>query len=62
VANREITYRLFTKRRKSINLHKEIRQNPQYRQRVEKSYKERLRDIEDTEAYEEIEKYDNTGI
>ena len=59
MANREVTRLLFTKRRRAINLHKTLRQDPQYRQKVEKSYKEAIREIEDREAIEEIEGYDD---
>jgi hypothetical protein len=58
MANRDITRLLFTKRRKAINLHKNLRQNQQYRQKVEKSYKEAIRRIEDEEAFAEIEDHD----
>lgn len=59
MANREVTRLLFTKRRRAINLHKTLRQDPQYRQTVEKTYKETIREIEDREALEEIEDYES---
>jgi hypothetical protein len=57
MADREQTLRRFTKRRRAINLHKELRQDPKYRSVIEKSIKERKRSLEEWEAEQEIEDY-----
>ena len=57
MADREVTSRLFTKRRKAIKQHQMLRQDPVYRSQVEKSIKERKRLLEDLEAEEEIRNY-----
>lgn len=59
VADREQTLKRFTKRRKAILQHKNLRQDPRYRSTVEKSIKERIRELEDYEASLEIEEYEN---
>jgi hypothetical protein len=59
MADREVTSRLFTKRRKAIKQHKDLRQDPRYRSNTEKSVKERMREWEDYEADQEIEEYEN---
>ena len=57
MADRETTLRLFTKRRKAIKLHKELRQDPKYRSNMEKTIRERKRVLEDHEAEREIKDY-----
>ena len=57
MADREITSRLFTKRRKATKQHQMLRQDPVYRSQVERSIKERKRLLEDLEAEEEIRDY-----
>lgn len=58
MADREQTYRLFTKRRKAIKQHQMLRQDAQYRSIVEKSVKERMRLLEAYEAEQEIRDYE----
>ncbi len=57
MADREVTSRLFTKRRKAIKLHQELRQDPKYRSIIERSMKERKRVLEALEAKYEIKEY-----
>jgi hypothetical protein len=60
MADREVTYRLFTKRRKAIKQHKDLRTDPRYNQKTEKSVAERKREWEDYEAEQEIEEYETS--
>lgn len=56
MADRELNRKLFTERRRNKQ-HKLLRQDPQFRQKVEKSLKERVRELEDEDAKEQIKEF-----
>ena len=53
MADREQTARLYTKHRQ----HKNLRQDPKYRQKKEKTKKERERVLEDHDAEQQIKEF-----
>ena len=58
MADREIFSQLYTKHKRSkIKLHRELRNDPQYRQKKEKTKKERERIIEVQEAELQIKEF-----
>ena len=45
--------------RKKIKQHQDLLNDPKYKQKIEKSYKVKKRELEDKEAKEEIRHYQN---
>lgn len=57
MADREQSLPQFIRRRRSINQHKDLRQDARYRQIRERAIIERKRILEDEEAKREIKEY-----